>query len=96
MTVMICRGHKPITGHGAHPVRINKDVKPFLMYFLGKGKQPSSINLSGVARTLHLAFNGLETEEVYDVLMEQLINTMKGYDPHYRSQSEAGRGDDQS
>jgi len=82
--VMICRGHKPIPGHGVRPTRINKDIRPFLMYFLEKGQQPSSMNLSKVARTLHLAFKGMEAEEIYDVLMEHLINTLKGYDPHYK------------
>ena len=27
----------------------------------------------------------METEEVYDVLMEHLIGTIKGYDPHYKA-----------
>jgi hypothetical protein len=31
----------------------------------------------------HLAFKGMETEEIYDVLMEQLVATIKGYDPQY-------------
>ena len=61
--VMICRGHVPIVGHGGNPHFINKDVKPFLIYFLPKGQKPTRSHLSKVARQLHLAFKGLETEE---------------------------------
>lgn len=32
----------------------------------------------------HLAFKGMETEEIYDVLMEQLIAAVNGYDPQYK------------
>src|SRR5438105_2131479 len=35
--VMICRGHVPNVGHGPRATRINKDIKPFLMYFFPKG-----------------------------------------------------------
>jgi len=83
--VMICRGHVPIAGHGGNPHFINKNVKPFLIYFLPKGQKPNFPNLSKVVRHLHLAFKGLETEEIYDIFMEHLINTMKGFDPHYKA-----------
>jgi hypothetical protein len=79
--VMICRGRIPIVGVGGHPDHINKDVKPFLRYFLPKGQRPTGKALSQVAKHLHLAFKGMETEEVYDVLMEQLVTAVKGYDP---------------
>jgi hypothetical protein len=87
--VMICRGHIPIVGVGKHPAYINKDVQPFLMYFLEKGEPPNSKNLAKAARTLHLAFMHqqgvpMETEEIYDVLMECLVNTINGYDPDYK------------
>ena len=36
-----------------------------------------------IVKHFHLAFKGMETEEIYDVLMEQLIATIKGYDPKY-------------
>ena len=84
--VMICRGHVPVAGHGTNPNFINKDVKPFLMYFLPKGQKPGARgNMSKVVRHLHLAFKGMETEEVYDVLMEHLVVTIKGYDPRYKA-----------
>jgi hypothetical protein len=34
-------------------------------------------------RHLHLAFKGLSTDEMYDVLMEQLLMAVKRYDPAY-------------
>ena len=83
--VMICRGRVPIVGHGNFPAYTNKDVKPFLMYFLAKGQKPTYQILTTISRTLHLAFKGMQTEEVYDVLMEQLVGALKGYDPNYKS-----------
>ena len=83
--VMIYRGHVPVVGHGSNPGFINKDVKPFLFYFLLKGQTGNYGNLSKVVRHLHLAFKGMETEEVYDVLMEQLLGAIKGYDPDYKA-----------
>ena len=37
-----------------------------------------------VVRHFHLAFRDMETAEVYDVLMEQLISALNGYDPRYK------------
>jgi hypothetical protein len=34
-------------------------------------------------RHLHLAFKGMETDEIYDVLMAQLIRAVAKYDPAY-------------
>ena len=81
--VMICRGHVPIIGVGRECSRISKDVVPFLMYFLPKGKKLNRISATTVARHFHLAFKGMETEEVYDVLMEQLVRAVNQYDPFY-------------
>ena len=44
--VMICRGRVPIVGHGSKPAYTNKDVKPFLIYFLPKGQKPAFPSLS--------------------------------------------------
>ena len=72
-------------GHGQNPAYTNKDVKPFLMYFLPKGQKPTRPNLTTAARHLHLAFKAMDTEEVYDVLMEQFVGAVKGYDPNYKA-----------
>jgi hypothetical protein len=82
--VMICRGHLPVVGVGRNPGNINKDTKPLLQYFLPKGAPINRMSLMKVVKHFHLAFKGMETEEVYDVLMEQLIATINGYDPTYK------------
>ena len=81
--VMICRGHVPLVGVGRERCCISKDVVPFLMYFLPKGKDLNRVSASIVARHFHLAFKGMETEEVYDILMEQLVRAVNQYDPFY-------------
>ena len=81
--VMICRGHVPIIGVGRERSCISKDVVPFLMYFLPKGKKLDRVSASIIVRHLHLAFKGLETEEVYNILMEQLVRAINQYDPTY-------------
>ena len=69
-------------GHGsAGP--INNDVKPFLLYFLPKGSPLNWQNMNRIVKHFHLAFKGMETEEIYDILMAQLVATIKGYDPTY-------------
>ena len=83
--VMICRGHVPILGIGPKSSfgNVNSDVKKFLYYFLPKGQALTRQSLNPVVHHLHLAFKELETEEVYDVLMEQLMRAIKQYDPTY-------------
>jgi hypothetical protein len=81
--VMICRGHVPVNGVGRESTFVSKDVVPFLMYFLPKGKRLDRVTASIVVRHLHLAFKGLETEEVYNILMEQLVRAINQYDPTY-------------
>jgi len=82
--VMICRGHIPIVGVGKSALKINRDVEPFIRYFLPKGAKPNRASLSKVVRHFHLAFKDMDPGEVYDVLMEQLIATLNGYDPEYK------------
>jgi hypothetical protein len=81
--VMICRGHVPTRGVGPQKTKVNKDIEPFLKLFLPKGLKLNKANMMTAARRLHLAFKGMETEEVYAVLMEQLIGAIARYDPAY-------------
>jgi hypothetical protein len=83
--VMICRGHVPILGIGPKSTfgNVNGDVKKFLYYFLPKGQTLTRQNLNPVVRHLHLAFKDMETEERYDVLMEQMVRAINQYDPKY-------------
>jgi hypothetical protein len=39
--------------------------------------------MNRIVKHFHLAFKGMETEEIYDILMAQLVATIKGYDPTY-------------
>jgi len=75
---MICRGHVP-TWQG----KVNQDAKNFIRYFLPKGTRLDRATIGKSMRHLHLAFKGMETEEVYDVLMEQFLRAAAKYDPLY-------------
>ena len=90
--VMICRGHVPVVGRGDRGAPINKDIKPFLLYFLPKGASLDWRTMNVIVKHFHLAFKGMETEEIYDVLMEQLVATIKGYDPKYTEGETLGGG----
>jgi hypothetical protein len=70
-------------GIGPKSGNVNGDVKKFLYYFLPKGQTLSRQNLNPVVRHLHLAFKDMDTEEVYDVLMEQMVRAINQYDPTY-------------
>ena len=49
----------------------------------GNQRERVRVCIQKAIRHLHLAFKGLETEEIYDVLMEQLLAAAAKYDPHY-------------
>ena len=80
---MICRGHVPVWGAGQSRFRINGDIKKFIRFFIPKGAPLDRSAIGKAVRHLHLAFKNLETEEIYDVLMEQFLKAVKKYDPHY-------------
>ena len=75
---MICRGHVPVWKG-----RINKDAKNFIWYFMPPGTAPNQASIGKAIRHLHLAFKSMETEEIYEVLMEQFLRAAAKYDPHY-------------
>ncbi|MEO8372990.1 MAG: hypothetical protein ABI806_27640, partial [Candidatus Solibacter sp.] len=81
--VMICRGHVPVKGIGDRSLCVNKDIVPFIKFFLPKGTPVTKQTMLVAVRHFHLAFKSMETEEVYDVLMEQLIRAVHKYDPNY-------------
>jgi len=76
--VMICRGHVPVWGK-----RVNQDIAKFIHYFMPKGVKMDKRTIQTTIRHLHLAFKEMETDEVYDILMEQLIRAIAKYDPKY-------------
>ena len=75
---MIGRGHVP-----AYKGKINLDAAAFLSYFRPKGTQLTTEIANQVARSLHLAFKGMDSGEIYDVLMEQFLAAVAKYDPNY-------------
>ena len=75
---MICRGHVPVWKG-----RINRDAKNFMRYFLPPGSMQDQATIGKAIRHLHLAFKSMETEEIYEVLMEQFLRAAAKYDPHY-------------
>src|ERR1035437_6930759 len=89
--VMICQGHVAILGIGKNPHRINPDVEPFIRYFLPKGERLNWRTVMKVVRHFHLAFKGMDTEEVYDILMAQLVAAINKYATAPPPKSEAGR-----
>jgi hypothetical protein len=81
---MICRGHLPVR-RGGEGSPVNRDVEPFIRYFLPQGATVNRSSLGKAARHFHLAFKNMEVEEIYDILMEQLIAAINGYDPCYKA-----------
>jgi hypothetical protein len=75
---MICRGHVP-----QYQGYVNKDARKFVRYFVSKNVPVNRDGMQTVIRQLHLAFKGMRTEEIYDVLMEQFLRAAAKYDPHY-------------
>jgi hypothetical protein len=83
--VMICRGHLPVNGVGRKASHVNSDSRQFIRYFLPKGAPINKQTMLTAVLHFHLAFKGMEVDEVYDVLMEQLVAAVNGYDPDYKS-----------
>ena len=75
---MICRGHVPVWKN-----RINSDSAAFLKYFLPKGCKLNGDSARLLVRSFHLAFKGIDSGEVYDILMEQFLDAVAKYDPEY-------------
>ena len=63
--------------------KVNQDARNFIRYFLPKGTRMNRSTIGKAMRHLHLAFKGMETEEIYDVLMEQFLRAAAKYDPLY-------------
>jgi hypothetical protein len=48
-----------------------------------KGGKLNRATCLKICKTLHLAFKAKNIDEIYDVLMEQLIRAVRRYDPEY-------------
>jgi hypothetical protein len=75
-TDMMRRGHLP--SYWSH---INKDSVLFLRMFLPSGQDPSKINLQRSCRMLHLAFQNLPYDEIYNILAGMVLKAIHGSVP---------------
>ena len=74
---MVIQGHLPFRGG-----EVNPDARLLLQCFI-PGQSLSKVSLGQACRTLHLAFKGMDTGEVYDSLIFCLIKAISRYDPDY-------------
>jgi hypothetical protein len=88
---MIVAGHLPLTRKGGRKNEINQDTHLLLCYFIARGQPVNHATLGQACRTLHLAFKGMDADEVYDPLMMCLVKAIKKYDPYYSDKGKAGR-----
>ena len=75
--VMICRGHVPTVCRGNPYDRINKDIKPFLLYFLPKGSALNWHTMNRIVKGFHLAFKGMETLRNASARKDRCLNPAK-------------------
>ena len=80
---MICQGHMPVLFDGSKDKIVNGDTQRFIQYFLPRNAKVNKASVLAVCRTFHLAFKGMAPDEIYDVLMEQLLKAADKYDPFY-------------
>jgi len=81
---MIRHGHLPVDFDALKKGKvINADTKQFIQYFMPKGSKMTKGTVLDVCRTFHLCFKGMEADEIYDILMEQLLKAANKYDPLY-------------
>jgi hypothetical protein len=85
---MILLGHLPMQRNGRSK-DINKDTHLFLCCFIPRGQEANRATLGAACRTLHLAFKGMGSGELYDQLMMCLVKAIKKYDPYYSNKVKA-------
>jgi hypothetical protein len=75
---MVVRGTLPSVNSHA-----GKDAKEFLRTLAARGLEPSKELTDATCKTLHLAFKGATTEDIYDTLAFCFVKAARRYDPHY-------------
>lgn len=75
---LLLEGHIPTWGP-----RVNKDVEPFIRFFMPKTQEATRPAMKRVCSHFHLALKGMKGDEVYEVLMLQLLKAINRYDPAY-------------
>jgi hypothetical protein len=85
---MILRGHLPLQRSG-RTKEVNKDTHLLLRCFVPREQAANRATLGAACRTLHLAFKGMDADEVYDQLMMCLVKAIRRYDPYYSNKVKA-------
>jgi hypothetical protein len=75
---MIIRGTIPPANS-----RAGKDAKELLRTLAPRGVAPSKALTDATCKTLHLAFKGQTTEDIYDTLVFCFVKAARQYDPYY-------------
>ena len=75
---MIVRGTIPPANS-----RAGKDAKELLRTLAPRRVPPSKELTDATCKTLHLAFKGQTTEDIYDTLVLCFVKAARQYDPHY-------------
>lgn len=80
LNLIICGRLETFPGRQTIPY---KDTVMLLQFFLPRDTAPTAKNLNLVARNLHLAFKGVENDEIYNILVGCLLQAIEKYDPGY-------------
>jgi hypothetical protein len=87
---MILNGHLPLQKSAKHRARyLNRDTQLFLLCFVPKEKALNKSALMTACRTLHLAFKGMNADEVFDQLMLCMMKSVRKYDPFFHKKVKA-------
>jgi hypothetical protein len=74
----LCRAHIPYWNNKIYP-----DIAAFLSYFLPKGTPLNRETAKKTASILHLAFKGMDSDEIHSILMSHFLEAVAKYDPDY-------------
>ncbi|MDQ2841956.1 MAG: hypothetical protein M3Y72_13140 [Acidobacteriota bacterium] len=85
---MILHGHLPLQRNGRSK-EVNKDTHLLLRCFMPREQAANRASLGAACRTLHLAFKGMDADEVYDQLMICMVKAVRRYDPYYSNKVKA-------
>jgi hypothetical protein len=85
---MILNGHLPLQRTG-NSRAVNRDTQLFLLCFVPKEKALNKASLMAACRTLHLAFKGMNPDEVFDQLILCMVKSVRKYDPYFHEKVKA-------
>jgi hypothetical protein len=86
---MILNGHLPLQRSGKGARDVNRDTQLFLLCFVPKEKALNKASLMAACRTVHLAFKGMNPDEVFDQLILCMVKSVRKYDPYFHEKVKA-------